>query len=301
MRKMISKRHYIVSRIAAILLLFVSVIFHPAAGMSSTEPTRTTSDNLTDNAVIAPAKEAETITNSTPAKAKPQTESESKTAAQNIAESLKAAAAKCRAKEEDTASQVKAGTFDSSIHKALKKHGQSTNQIEIWSAEHPNSTLHKIKNLDSATQKKVANVATFIRKVNSSLSVKTAWREASALVYYSVKYKVPLDIVVAIAKQESKFNPSAQSRSGALGVMQVVWKVHNGMLRSRGIAPTRNHMFDPERGVEAGVLILSRYIKAYGSLQSALNRYYGGFAKVYIKKVNNNVAMLKRHVNDSGY
>ena len=64
--------------------------------------------------------------------------------------------------------------------------------------------------------------------------------------FYSVKYNVPSDLVVSIANAESRFNPSAQSKAGALGVMQVMWKVHNGMLRAKGIAPTRDHMFDPE-------------------------------------------------------
>jgi len=60
-------------------------------------------------------------------------------------------------------------------------------------------------------------------------------------------------------------------------------------------------MFDPERGVEAGVLLLSRYISAYGTVQKALNRYYGGISVSYLKKVNNNMAMLKRHSEKTGF
>ncbi len=110
-----------------------------------------------------------------------------------------------------------------------------------------------------------------------------------------MKYGVPSNLAVSIASAESHFNPQAKSNSGALGVMQVMWKVHNVMLRARGVAPTRDHMFDPERGVEAGVLILSRYIAAYGTVQKALNRYYGGIGSRYLKKVNKNMAMLKSH------
>jgi hypothetical protein len=54
-------------------------------------------------------------------------------------------------------------------------------------------------------------------------------------------------------------------------------------------------MLDPERGVEAGILILSRYIGAYGTVQKALTRYYGKSSSVYSNKVNRNIAMLKRH------
>ena len=119
--------------------------------------------------------------------------------------------------------------------------------------------------------------------------------------FYSIKYGVPSNLAVGIAKAESHFNPNAKSSAGALGVMQVMWKVHNGMLRAKGIAPTRDHMFDPERGVEAGVLILSRYITAYGTVQKALNKYYGGIATNYLKKVNKNMAQLKSHSEAMGY
>ena len=47
--------------------------------------------------------------------------------------------------------------------------------------------------------------------------------------------------------------------------------------------------------VAAGVLLLSRYIDAYGTVQKALNRYYGGISVSYLKKVNNNMAMLQNH------
>ena len=144
-------------------------------------------------------------------------------------------------------------------------------------------------------QCEVANIALFIRKVNGRISKKDAWREANALVYYSHKYKVPSELSVGIAKTESHFNPNSISNKGAMGPMQVMWKIHHGMLSARGIATTKEHMLDPERGVEAGILILSRYIGAYGTVQKALNRYYGKASTVYSNKVNRNIAMLQKH------
>ena len=191
--------------------------------------------------------------------------------------------------------------LDPSVKAALSHMGLKEEHLDLWSSEHPRTTLKNLRTMSKAMQSKVANIATFIRKVNRQIAPKTAWREACALVYYSKKYKVPTDLVVSVAKAESRFNPSAQSRGGALGVMQVLWKVHNGMLSKKGIATKRDHMFDPERGVEAGVMIMSRYIAAYGTVQKALNRYYGGIATVYLRQVNKNLAMFQSHSSATGF
>ena len=191
--------------------------------------------------------------------------------------------------------------LDNSVHKALKKMGLSSSHIDLWATQHPKSTLKSLGAMSPAKQASVANVATFIRKVNKNISPKIAWREASAIVFYCQKYKVPVELAVSVAKAESRFNPSAVSRGGAVGTMQVMWKIHHGMLSAKGIATKRDHMFDPERGTEAGIMILSRYIGAYGTIQKALNRYYGGISTAYLKKVNKNMAMLERHSIKTGY
>ncbi|WP_288334745.1 transglycosylase SLT domain-containing protein [Cloacibacillus porcorum] len=287
MRKIMKKRHFHLSQIAVMLLLFISVIMHPKAGMSSTESSPKTHSTLSDGTVITTVSETALTEN--------VVMTENKTAVVYTEQTETGESPK------ETPQEKSPAPFDKSIYTALKHQGLTEQHIGVWQEEHPLSTLNKLGTLAPAKQKKVANVAAFIRKVNPKISAKTAWREACALVFYSVKYNVSSDLVVSIAKAESRFNPSTQSKAGALGVMQVMWKVHNGMLRAKGIAPTRDHMFDPERGVEAGVLILSRYMSAYGTVQKALNRYYGGIAHNYLKKVNNNMAMLQRHSDKTGY
>lgn len=287
MRKIMKKRLRHLPQIAVMLLLLISVILHPKAGMGSTETSSKTHSALSDGTVITTVSETSLTEN--------VVMTESKTSVIYTAQTEAGESPQKFPQEKDSA------PFDKSIYAALKHQGLTEEHIGIWQDEHPLSTLNKLETLTPAKQKKVANVAAFIRKVNPKISAKTAWREACALVFYSVKYGVPPDLVVSIAKAESRFNPSAQSKAGALGVMQVMWKVHNGMLRAKGIAPTRDHMFDPERGVEAGVLILSRYMSAYGTVQKALNRYYGGIAHSYLKKVNNNMAMLQKHSTKTGY
>ena len=282
MRKITKKRHQHLSQIAVMLLLLFSVIFHPKAGMSSTEVSSKTHSTLSDGTVITTV--SETV----------------------LSENVKAVESKTAViygapENTDDQAQPRAGAYDNSVSATLKQQGLTEGHIGVWQDEHPMSTLNKLGSFAPAKQKKVANIAAFIRKVNPKIPYKTAWREACALVFYSDKYRVPYELAVSVAKAESRFNPSAQSSAGALGVMQVVWRVHNGMLRAKGIVPTRQHMFDPERGIEAGVMILSRYISAYGTVQKALNRYYGGIAHSYVKKLNSNMAMLERHAQKAGY
>ena len=272
MRVIIEKKKLRLPQIAAAILVTAAVMSYPTIGICGTSSE--VHGTVADGAVITAASKNVTATNKAAAPVA------NKPAAQV---------------------QKKSAQYHESIYAALKHQGLTGDHLGVWREEHPLSTLNQLEKLAPAKQKKVANAAGFIRKVNPQLSAKTAWREACALVYYSSKYNVPSDLAVGIAKAESRFNPSAQSKSGALGPMQVMWKIHHKILRSRGIAPTREHMFDPERGVEAGIYILSRYINAYGSVQKALNRYYGGIAKSYLKKVNNNVAQLQRHSNNTGY
>lgn len=191
--------------------------------------------------------------------------------------------------------------YDPSVIKALSAMGANPEHIAKWSAEHPGSNLKKIAALEPRRQKEVANIATFIRRINRHVDAKTAWREASSMVVYSMKYNVSVDLVVALSKAESTFNPGAMSKKGAMGVMQVMWKVHHGMLSARGIATQKDHLFDPERGIEAGTLILSRYLNAYGTVQKALTRYYGGSSVAYRNKITKNVALLNKHAEKTGY
>lgn len=191
--------------------------------------------------------------------------------------------------------------FDRSVHAALSKMSLSPDAIRKWIELHPKTTLREVEKMSSTMQAKVANIATFIRSVNGKIDKKTAWREAAAIVHYCAKYNISTELAVGVAKAESTFNPDTVSKSGARGVMQIMWKYHAGMLQAKGIAASQEQLFDPERGIEAGILLLSRYVDAYGSIQKALNRYYGNVSTTYVKKIDKNVAMLEKHSSSTGF
>ncbi|MCX7827695.1 MAG: transglycosylase SLT domain-containing protein [Thermanaerothrix sp.] len=183
-------------------------------------------------------------------------------------------------------------SYHQSITETLRLMGLTTRDLALWGTKHPTSILNRLKDFSIEDQRTVAAVVRYIRGTNPSVSHKTAWRTAAALVYYSAKYGIPVHLSAAVAHTESHFNPRAQSPKGAMGIMQVMWRVHNGLLQAHGIE-SKTDMMDPEKGVAAGCLLLSRYVKAYGSVPKALARYYGGSSVAYFRKVNTKMAHIK--------
>jgi soluble lytic murein transglycosylase-like protein len=187
--------------------------------------------------------------------------------------------------------------YDASILRAAREMNLVVDHFDAWIDQHPGTALTHVKYMSAGMQKNVASTAVFIRKSNPGIDARTAWREAAALVHYSAKYGVPHVLTTAVARVESTFNPDALSSKGASGVMQVRWKLHNSLLRSNGINPEPgdNPLCDPEKAIAAGCLLLSRYIRAYGSVQAAMERYYGGKSDVYQRKVARNMALIMNH------
>lgn len=144
----------------------------------------------------------------------------------------------------------------------------------------------------AAATESIGSLSRFIRSQNGGVSRESSLVQANAFWKYSLKYNVPLDLLVAVANTESHFRPEARSPAGAAGVMQVMWKVHAGLLQANGIM-TDEDLLDPEMGIAAGSLLLSRYIKAYGDTKAALGRYYGGSATVYWSRISRNLVKVK--------
>lgn len=104
-------------------------------------------------------------------------------------------------------------------------------------------------------------------------------------------------LIVAVMAVESRFNPFAESQSGAQGLMQVIPRFHMDKI---GKAKGEDALFDPELNVKVGTLILREGLRRYGSLQGAL-QYYGGALSdpdaEYARKV---LAVKQRLISASG-
>lgn len=108
------------------------------------------------------------------------------------------------------------------------------------------------------------------------------------------KFKLPIGLLKAVAQTESNFNPRAQSRAGAQGVMQLM----PATARSLGV----NNPFDPEENIMVGAKYLRQMLDQFdGDTNLALAAYNAGPGNVskcngippfketqnYVRKVTN--------------
>jgi soluble lytic murein transglycosylase-like protein len=96
---------------------------------------------------------------------------------------------------------------------------------------------------------------------------------------YARQHQLPPDLLAALIWQESGGNPSAYSRSGAVGLMQVMprdgiartFQCPNGPCFAK--RPTIAQLKDPEFNIEYGARMLANLVRRQGSLRDALKAY----------------------------
>jgi soluble lytic murein transglycosylase-like protein len=91
------------------------------------------------------------------------------------------------------------------------------------------------------------------------------------------------DLVESIIEVESRGDPKAISKCGAIGLMQVNWPVWKSELLKKGI--TREDLFHPKKNRIAGVYILKKHYRwAKGDMRKTLQGYSGD-ARLYYERV----------------
>ena len=94
---------------------------------------------------------------------------------------------------------------------------------------------------------------------------------------YSEKYRVPENIVYAVIKVESKFDSSAESSVGALGLMQMMPDTFSWLTNDRlGDRFSVGMLYDPETNIKYGVYYLSWLYDRYADWDITLAAYNAG-------------------------
>lgn len=96
---------------------------------------------------------------------------------------------------------------------------------------------------------------------------------------YGKQYRIDPQLILRIIYVESRFNRKALSKSGAIGLMQVMPKWHPEFANYK--------LYSIPDNIHAGVQVLSTYRDLYG-YDKMVKRYSGknGYAVTYARRVN---------------
>jgi hypothetical protein len=123
--------------------------------------------------------------------------------------------------------------------------------------------------------------------LNPKVPNETAQAIASAVYKHARRYKQEVDLVLAIMKVESNFDPIIVSNMGAIGLMQV-------MPQWIDILDIQCNLKEPDCNTQFGLQILGAYQHLYADLDMALTAYNRGPGPV-------DAALMKGKNPDNGY
>ena len=135
---------------------------------------------------------------------------------------------------------------------------------------------------------------------------KRGYKYATIVRDASRRYGIPEDLIYAIIKTESSFNPYAVSHANAYGLMQVVPNTAGTdvfkLVKNKPGKPTPEYLFDPARNIDTGTayfyILRNRYLKEVRdplSLHYSMISAYNGGTGGVLKTFDNN---RKRAMND---
>lgn len=93
----------------------------------------------------------------------------------------------------------------------------------------------------------------------------------------ALQYDLPETLLLAVARGESDFEPTARSKANAHGVMQILWP---GTARHLGIHRL-SELYDPCTNIDAGARYLQELLETYdGNMHLALAAYNYGPSRI---------------------
>ncbi len=105
---------------------------------------------------------------------------------------------------------------------------------------------------------------------------------------YCENYSVPEDLVYAVIKTESGFDPDATSRAGAKGLMQLMPDTLDWLSRLLDEEKPTGEITDPETNIKYGTYYLRHLYDRFGDWNTALAAYNAGHGRVTRWLADNN-------------
>lgn len=94
---------------------------------------------------------------------------------------------------------------------------------------------------------------------------------------YAAEYEVDPDIVWAVIKTESDFEPDATSNVGARGLMQMMRDTFQWVSgKMKDTETTFDDMYDPEANIRYGTFLISYLYREFGRYDTAIAAYHAG-------------------------
>ena len=96
--------------------------------------------------------------------------------------------------------------------------------------------------------------------------------------HWANEYRVPRELVFAVIKNESKFDPNATSRAGAVGLMQLISDTADEVAEKLKI--TSYDLRDADTNIRFGTYYLAYLYRNTGSWENAVAAYNCGIGRV---------------------
>jgi soluble lytic murein transglycosylase-like protein len=127
-------------------------------------------------------------------------------------------------------------------------------------------TISNVSKYTSKTRRPVRSM-NFLRPKRQTVSIPAPYLEKIRILSY--KYQLRQDLIIAVVRAESSFNPRAVSKKGAVGLMQ--------LMRSTAQQYGVKNRFNADQNLEAGVKHLKHLYQKYGrNLPITLAAYNAG-------------------------
>ena len=93
---------------------------------------------------------------------------------------------------------------------------------------------------------------------------------------YAEQHSVPEQLVFAIIKVESNFDPSVVSSAGAMGLMQMLPSTYEWLTSKLGDNYSKDDLYDPETNIRYGTYYLQYLYSRFGTWEKAIIAYNWG-------------------------